>query len=121
MPFHILTFQMKLQKSQLSLKLVQLKRDADRLDKRVKVRIQSNPDKCTKCVSIVRAHATTQRSYAVLCSEFSCWRVLKQLIHIFCTYPRSTTIFVDCVGRTVFFFLLDCETSCIARTQTAKD
>jgi hypothetical protein len=54
------------------------------------LRIQSNPDKCTKCVPIVRAHATTQRGYAVLRSKFSCWRVLKQLMRILCTYPGST-------------------------------
>jgi hypothetical protein len=38
--------------------------------------LQSNSDKCTKCVSIVRAHATTQRGYAVLRSQLSCWRLL---------------------------------------------
>jgi hypothetical protein len=38
--------------------------------------IQSNPDKCTKCLSIVSPHATTQRGYAVLRSQLSCWRVL---------------------------------------------
>jgi hypothetical protein len=48
--------------------------------------IQSNLDKCTKCVSIIRAHATTQRSYAVLRSEFPWW----QLIRILCSYPGST-------------------------------
>ena len=52
--------------------------------------VQSNPDKCTKCVSIVRAHATAQRDYAVLRSEFLCRRVLKQLICILCIYPGST-------------------------------
>jgi hypothetical protein len=56
--------------------------------------VQSNPDKCTKCVSIVRAHAITQRGYAVLRSEFSCWRVLKQLTRILCTYPYSTVLIV---------------------------
>ena len=68
---------------------------------------QSNPDKCTKCLSIVRAHATTQRGYAILRSEFSCWRVLKQLIRIVhlsefdCTYilPLSSWLkFECCIG-----------------------
>jgi hypothetical protein len=36
-----------------------------------RLKVQSNPDKCTKYVSIVRAHATTQRGYAVLRIKFS--------------------------------------------------
>ena len=43
-----------------------------------------------KCVSIVSAHATSQRGYAVLRSELSSWRLLKQLIRILCAYPGST-------------------------------
>ena len=32
-------------------------------------------------------HTPPRKGYAVLRSEFSCWRVLKQLIRILCTYP----------------------------------
>jgi hypothetical protein len=52
-----------------------------------------------RCVSIVRAHAITQRDYAVLRSMFSCWCVLKQLIRILCTYPGLTVL-----EATVFLF-----------------
>ena len=31
-----------------------------------------------------------QRGYGVLHSDFSCWRVLKQLVHRMYTYPGST-------------------------------
>jgi hypothetical protein len=46
------------------------------------ISLQSNPDKCIISVSIVWAHATTQRGYAVLRSEFSCWRAQTINTHI---------------------------------------